>query len=589
MDFDRVLPQESSPQLDDDTVKYEGGSKHGIKALMVMDDLRKRQQLCDVTICVGNKQLRAHRIVLCSFSSYFLAMFTGGMAESYEESVTINEVDGRAAELLVDYAYTGKLDITVDTVQSLLFASSLFQLTAIQKACSDFLLRQLHPSNCLGIRSFADTHSCAGLFEASEKYIHEHFNDVVQNEEFLLLSPNELALLLTCEDLNVNSEEDVYNALIAWARENVEERQSFLAELLGKVRLPSLSPHFLVDQVEKEELIRQDIACRNLLDEAKNFHMLPDRRGKLRGEKSRPRRSTYGSLYSVCGMDSTGHPVKSVEKYDFHSGKVKLVAPVNTARSGVGVAVLDGKIYAVGGHDGTTYLNSVECYDIRTKQWKYVASMAHARRYVAAAALDGLLYAVGGYDGFAVLDSVEVYDPRLDQWKPAANMANPRRHVAVGVLDTKDATGDGSGPGYLYAVGGHDGINYLKTVERYNPETNEWTCVASMGARRGGVGVATLGGCLYATGGYDGASNLSTSERYYPDEDRWAFVAPMSVCRSGHGVGVVNGCLYALGGHDGVSYRNKVEYLNPQVGEWTTVGPMGMSKAVAGVAVVKEY
>ena len=65
--------------------------------------------------------------------------------------------------------------------------------------------------------------------------------------------------------------------------------------------------------------------------------------------------------------------------------------------------------------------------------------------------------------------------------------------------------------GYLYAVGGHDGINYLKTVEKYNPATNAWTCVASMGARRGGVGVATLGGCLYATGGYDGTSNLSTS------------------------------------------------------------------------------
>ena len=65
--------------------------------------------------------------------------------------------------------------------------------------------------------------------------------------------------------------------------------------------------------------------------------------------------------------------------------------------------------------------------------------------------------------------------------------------------------------GYLYAVGGHDGIIYLKTVERYNPIINEWTYVASMGARRGGVGVATLGGCLYATGGYDGTSNLSTS------------------------------------------------------------------------------
>ena len=361
MDFDRVLSNDiCSPQLDDDTVKYDAGSKHGIKALMVMDDLRKRQQLCDVTICVGSKKIHAHRLVLASFSSYFQAMFTGGMVESREEMVTLKDVDCKTVELLIDFAYTGKLDISIDTVQSLLYTSSLLQLTAIQKACSDFLEHQLHPSNCLGIRSFADAHSCTGLLQASEKYIYEHFNDVVKNEEFLLLPRDELAALLTCEELNVDSEEDVYNALISWARQDVDERQSFLAELLGIIRLPSLSPHFLVDRVEKEELIRQDIACRNLLDEAKNFHMLPDRRHKLGGQKSRPRRSTFGKLFSVCGMDSTGHPVRTVEQYDFHSRKVKNLCPLNTPRSGVGVAVLNGKLYAVGGHDGTRYLSRCE-------------------------------------------------------------------------------------------------------------------------------------------------------------------------------------------------------------------------------------
>ncbi|XP_074621163.1 kelch-like protein 18 [Acropora palmata] len=586
MDFDSVSPDPSVQQLDNETFKFEAGSKHGIKALMVMDDLRKRRQLCDVTICVGSKKIYAHRLVLSSFSSYFLAMFTNGMMESVEETITLKDVDGNVVELLIDFAYSGKLDITIDTVQSLLYTSSLFQLTAIQKACSDFLQRQLHPSNCLGIRSFAGTHSCTVLLQASEKFIHEHFNDVVQNEEFLLLPREELATLLSCEEINVDSEEDVYNALIAWARQDVDERQSFLAELLEQIRLPTLSPHFLVDEVEKEELIRQDIACRNLLDEAKNFHMLPDRRSKLGSQKSRPRKSTFSKLFSVCGMDSTGHPLRTVEQYNFHSGKVKYIPPLNTPRSGLGVAVLDGKLYAVGGHDGTSYLNSVECYNLTTGEWKFVAPMNQPRRYVAATALGGLLYAVGGYDGVSVLDSVEVYNPKLDQWKRVGSMSNARRHVAVGVLENKD--GDSSGSGYLYAVGGHDGIIYLKTVERYDPVTNEWTCVASMGARRGGVGVAALGGCLYATGGYDGSSNLSTSERYYPDEDRWAFVAPMSVCRSGHGVGVVNGCLYALGGHDGVSYRNRVEFFDPQVGEWKTVGQMGLCKAVAGVAVLKE-
>lgn len=353
MDFDRVLHENC--RKDEDVFKYEAGTKHGIKALMVMDDLRARKQLCDVIICVGSKKISTHRLVLASFSSYFQAMFTGGLVESFERTVTIQDVDSDAVESLIDFAYTGKLDINTDNVQALMYASSLFQLSNLQQACSDFLQRQLHPSNCLGIRSFADVHSCPDLRKASEKFIYEHFNDVVQNEEFLLLPKDELAILLSSEDLNVECEEDVYNALIFWVRHDLEDRKVLLPELLGKIRLPLLSPHFLVDQVEKEELIHQDIACRNLLDEAKNFHILPDR--TQMEESINPRRSTVGLLYSICGMDSTGHSVKTVERYDFHSNKVKLMSPTNVSRSGVGVGVLDNQLYAVGGHDGTSYLN----------------------------------------------------------------------------------------------------------------------------------------------------------------------------------------------------------------------------------------
>ena len=60
-------------------------------------------------------------------------------------------------------------------------------------------------------------------------------------------------------------------------------------------------------------------------------------------------------------------------------------------------------------------------------------------------------------------------------------------------------------------MGGHDGVNYLKSVECYSPDTNQWTQVAAMSARRGGVAVGCLGGHLYATGGYNDTTNLSTS------------------------------------------------------------------------------
>lgn len=45
--------------------------------------------------------------------------------------------------------------------------------------------------------------------------------------------------------------------------------------------------------------------------------------------------------------------------------------------------------------------------------------------------------------------------------------------------------------GQLYAVGGFDGTAYLKTIEVYDPETNQWRLCGCMNYRRlgGGVGV----------------------------------------------------------------------------------------------------
>lgn len=45
--------------------------------------------------------------------------------------------------------------------------------------------------------------------------------------------------------------------------------------------------------------------------------------------------------------------------------------------------------------------------------------------------------------------------------------------------------------GQLYAVGGFDGTAYLKTIEVYDPEQNQWKLCGCMNYRRlgGGVGV----------------------------------------------------------------------------------------------------
>jgi kelch-like protein 1/4/5 len=64
----------------------------------------------------------------------------------------------------------GAVELEEDTVECLMATACLLQLPEIVEACSSFLIRQLHPSNCLGIRFFADSQSCTRLLQVAHNY-----------------------------------------------------------------------------------------------------------------------------------------------------------------------------------------------------------------------------------------------------------------------------------------------------------------------------------------------------------------------------------------------------------------------------------
>ena len=87
-------------------------------------------------------------------------------------------------------------------------------------------------------------------------------------------------------------------------------------------------------------------------------------------------------------------------------------ASVSVARRAFdGVAVLDGKIYFVGG-DNSSAKNIAERYDPLNDTWEILSPMSVARGGVASAILNGKLYAIGG----SGLSSVEIYDPSTNTW-----------------------------------------------------------------------------------------------------------------------------------------------------------------------------
>ncbi|XP_063664792.1 kelch-like protein 5 isoform X3 [Pan troglodytes] len=462
---------------------------HAEQTFKKMENYLRHKQLCDVILVAGDRRIPAHRLVLSSVSDYFAAMFTNDVREARQEEIKMEGVEPNSLWSLIQYAYTGRLELKEDNIECLLSTACLLQLSQVVEACCKFLMKQLHPSNCLGIRSFADAQGCTDLHKVAHNYTMEHFMEVIRNQEFVLLPASEIAKLLASDDMNIPNEETILNALLTWVRHDLEQRRKDLSKLLAYIRLPLLAPQFLAD-MENNALFRDDIECQKLIMEAMKYHLLPERRPMLQSPRTKPRKSTVGTLFAVGGMDSTK-----------------------------GVAVLEGPMYAVGGHDGWSYLNTVERWDPQARQWNFVATMSTPRSTVGVAVLSGKLYAVGGRDGSSCLKSVECFDPHTNKWTLCAQMSKRRGGVGVTTWN-----------GLLYAIGGHDAPASNLTsrlsdcVERYDPKTDMWTAVASMSISRDAVGVCLLGDKLYAVGGYDGQAYLNTVEAYDPQTNEWTQV-----------------------------------------------------------------
>uniref|UniRef100_H3DH95 Kelch-like family member 4 n=1 Tax=Tetraodon nigroviridis TaxID=99883 RepID=H3DH95_TETNG len=556
---------------------------HAEQTFRKMETYLQHKQLCDVLLIAGDHKIPAHRLVLSAVSDYFAAMFTSDVKEAKQEEIKMEGVDPEALRSLVHFAYTGVLELKEETIESLLAAACLLQLSQVIQVCCNFLMKQLHPSNCLGIRSFADAQGCVDLLNVAHNYTMGHFLEVIQNQEFLLLPTAEIVKLLSSDDINVPDEETIFQALMMWVRYDIQNRQQDLGLLLAFIRLPLLPPQLLAD-LENNKMFSNDLECQKLLMEAMKYHLLPERRPMFQSPRTKPRKSTVGALYAVGGMDATKGST-TIEKYDLRTNTWVQVGAMNGRRLQFGVAVIDNKLYVVGGRDGLKTSNMVESYNPLNNVWSTMPPMSTHRHGLGIAVLEGPMYAVGGHDGWSYLNTVERWDPQARQWNYVASMSTPRSTMGVTALNGK-----------LYAVGGRDGSSCLRSVECFDPHTNKWSMCAPMSKRRGGVGVATYNNFLYAVGGHDApASNhfldLRRGEtcdcRYDPKTDMWTTVSSLSVSRDAVGVCLLGDRLYAVGGYDGQSYLNTVESYDAQNNEWTEEVPLNIGRAGACVVVVK--
>ncbi|XP_049913842.1 transcription regulator protein BACH2 isoform X1 [Epinephelus moara] len=115
---------------------------HCTNILLCLNDQRKQDILCDVTVLVEGKEFRGHRSVLAACSEYFLQALVGqaenGLVVSLPEEVT-----ARGFAPLLQFAYTAKLLLSRENIQEVIRCAEFLRMHNLEDSCFRFLEAQL--------------------------------------------------------------------------------------------------------------------------------------------------------------------------------------------------------------------------------------------------------------------------------------------------------------------------------------------------------------------------------------------------------------------------------------------------------------
>jgi N-acetylneuraminic acid mutarotase len=223
-------------------------------------------------------------------------------------------------------------------------------------------------------------------------------------------------------------------------------------------------------------------------------------------------------------------PIDNAWQYDPATDEWKALAPMPTKRGAAAAAVVDGKVYVVGGATTPAGIDepavlptrphlavgTVEEYDIATNTWRQRRPMPTARNHLLVGAVGGKIYAIGGRIGAAFIglasdtDVVEEYDPGADLWRIKARMPTARSAIAGGVHG-----------GRIYVAGGEmqdtQKSATFRAFEAYDPASNSWTVMPPMPVSRHGMAGGITGDMLHLVSGdvQSSGSGVHVSAAYH--------------------------------------------------------------------------
>jgi len=217
------------------------------------------------------------------------------------------------------------------------------------------------------------------------------------------------------------------------------------------------------------------------------------------------------------------------EAYDPANNTWETKTPLNSQTGDWQTEVANGKIYIIGGSEGTIgtiqLLQSNYVYDPASDSWSQAAPIPTPVSDYASAVLNNKIYIIGGYDAceyggmspalYTCVNLVQIFDPSTDQWTQGTPM--PNSIMAMGGC----ATSGTFAPQRIYVVGGFNNPNFnyafFGYTQIYDPETGNWSYGAPLPTATRYLSLENVNDKLYALGGQNSAyAYLTNNEEYTP-------------------------------------------------------------------------
>jgi len=379
----------------------------------------------DVQLKVGGNIFNCHKFVLALKCPYFeekLFPSSSSSSPSASEQIVLNDVSADDFHKVLQFIYTGEMELNEENVENILRNADLMKLTELTKFCADYLTDTVSAKTCPRYWKIAEQMNLATLASSCKRQCLKEFEKIGSSSELSSLSETMVRELLEDDELVVESEVDVCETLMKWLNSQTQSGHPVQPyHLLTLVRWSAVPVEYIKTKLITDNILMNDRQCFEFLSKVISY-----------------RRS--GVQFN--GLNTFHRPSTEVEQC----------------------------IVIVGLNTGSHVSSDVLCVSLQTQDHvtNTHAIPANMQFVLAACASGKELYITGTGS-----DLKETWKWELAfGWVQCADMnEGRRRHCATFVNKTS-----------MYVLGGFvdKGNVTLDSIERYNTETNKWTKVGQL-------------------------------------------------------------------------------------------------------------